>query len=1086
MKRTLLLCLISVFICVGSFISIKDIHAQACSGPAIAAGTCGMTGGGGVVITVPGYCLRSVNIDPYDPSISPQTPKPSLSDMIGVEEVISPVYCPLLWNLDPDSGSVVIINPDTDAAIPLIPATFGLNWNYGMALPAPGYVKGVFYLKLDGTYMATNSADSTLILKNSADAATVSTLIAEHGKITLRFGFVNTVDIPMSGQVNAPKLISIVPNPATISTSTVSGGTAIQLTGSGFDALNNTVKFANTVAGAQSLKVFSMPSAANGSVITLKLASTTVPGTYSVQVSGPKSVWSNSLPFTLKKSATTTMSIPSNLTAVISSSGKVSLSWTYSSDSTNDVAFEIERSISGKWVPISIQITKKSPSSSYSYSDDVSTTTLPLATINYRVVAVYPDGSLSLPSAGASVSNCVALSGSGPIKIVFARDRNTGLSLRSLRALATNLIMNGFKGIEPFRTYFNTFSFYMDMSVPLDNAATYLAYVNSSACGNIVDSRSQYIYYYYQSTDSSPGTSYGSPLDIVTVNVNDSLDFFSAGGTAHYDYSILTPLVEMHEFGHGVGDLQDEYLKSVFPRSDYNVEIPPLTENCTTHPSWDYRRAADNQIYGSVTSAGCSYLIASWTGKGAPPTYYRPSVNGIMNTQTPNLASTPNEFNVIDCGYLIAAFDLEGLTQANASKHWPECLTMAQSGMVIKDGIPREGIKPSIKNASMPDAASFNYGAPRNNAASALDAGASLSSSANGTDFIPGSAITIIGSGFTATDNAVHFTNTATGDEYDVSGLPSNGTKITATVPVLAVPGPYAVEAGAFNSPWSDPIGILIVGTTVPGNPSPSPSSANLSGSPTQTPTAASNSLVCPSQPFPADLLVGSTGQSVSDLQSWLISAGFDIPNISANIVPAGYFGNQTSDAVSKYQNVTGIPATGAFGPITRAKVNAACGFAATSPSASSAASPAADSAASPSSSYVPLLSPLHSPSPSYSPTPSYSSIPWPSYASPSPTYSPIPSYSPAPVHSPSPSSTYSPSPSLSSTPSPAQSPLPSPSPTNSPSPTSTASPTPTITAAGSPMPSSVSLFPGSENQANILQGFFGNILNTVGWILGR
>ena len=71
---------------------------------------------------------------------------------------------------------------------------------------------------------------------------------------------------------------------------------------------------------------------------------------------------------------------------------------------------------------------------------------------------------------------------------------------------------------------------------------------------------------------------------------------------------------------------------------------------------------------------------------------------------------------------------------------------------------------------------------------------------------------------------------------------------------------------------------------------------------------------------FATDLTIGSTGSDVTALQNWLISKGF---TIAAGAT--GYFGAQTASALGAYQASVGIsPAVGYFGPITRAKVNAA------------------------------------------------------------------------------------------------------------------------------------------------------------------
>ncbi len=73
---------------------------------------------------------------------------------------------------------------------------------------------------------------------------------------------------------------------------------------------------------------------------------------------------------------------------------------------------------------------------------------------------------------------------------------------------------------------------------------------------------------------------------------------------------------------------------------------------------------------------------------------------------------------------------------------------------------------------------------------------------------------------------------------------------------------------------------------------------------------------------FSMDLTLGSTGSDVTALQNWLISKGYSIPAGAT-----GYFGAQTQAALAAYQAANGIsPAAGYFGPITRAKVNAAGG----------------------------------------------------------------------------------------------------------------------------------------------------------------
>jgi peptidoglycan hydrolase-like protein with peptidoglycan-binding domain len=68
------------------------------------------------------------------------------------------------------------------------------------------------------------------------------------------------------------------------------------------------------------------------------------------------------------------------------------------------------------------------------------------------------------------------------------------------------------------------------------------------------------------------------------------------------------------------------------------------------------------------------------------------------------------------------------------------------------------------------------------------------------------------------------------------------------------------------------------------------------------------------------DLTIGSTGPDVSALQATLSEHGF--LTMPAG-VPMGYFGSLTAAAVKAWQASVGLPATGYFGPLSRAKMNA-------------------------------------------------------------------------------------------------------------------------------------------------------------------
>ncbi|OHA90797.1 MAG: hypothetical protein A3F53_00390 [Candidatus Zambryskibacteria bacterium RIFCSPHIGHO2_12_FULL_48_10] len=69
-----------------------------------------------------------------------------------------------------------------------------------------------------------------------------------------------------------------------------------------------------------------------------------------------------------------------------------------------------------------------------------------------------------------------------------------------------------------------------------------------------------------------------------------------------------------------------------------------------------------------------------------------------------------------------------------------------------------------------------------------------------------------------------------------------------------------------------------------------------------------------------SDLTIGSTGAQVVALQSALVAQGHLVMPAG---VAMGYFGSLTKAAVIKWQAANGVPNTGYFGPLSRAKFNA-------------------------------------------------------------------------------------------------------------------------------------------------------------------
>lgn len=130
-------------------------------------------------------------------------------------------------------------------------------------------------------------------------------------------------------------------------------------------------------------------------------------------------------------------------------------------------------------------------------------------------------------------------------------------------------------------------------------------------------------------------------------------------------------------------------------------------------------------------------------------------------------------------------------------------------------------------------------------------------------------------------------------------------------------------------------IALLLVGITVPTTHAQTPTLAELQAQinslliqiaalQSGLPVTTSQPAVCTTAKN--DLTIGRSGPEVRDLQTFLISRGFSI-----RAGATGYFGNQTQQALARFQGQQGImPAIGYYGPLTRARIQSICSTIAT------------------------------------------------------------------------------------------------------------------------------------------------------------
>lgn len=426
------------------------------------------------------------------------------------------------------------------------------------------------------------------------------------------------------------------------------------------------------------------------------------------------------------------------------------------------------------------------------------------------------------------MTNCVHLSGTGPIKVVFMRGANTNIDINDFLWWVSDGIDNGFKALDPFKSYISQFSFYADLQLRNDAAdlgsiSTSLSdittsqtvaqnFKTSSSCGG--DGK---IY-----IDYSPYLAYEGSFSLVglgLVFMNPTRDATLASPLAKYPSFVM-----MHEIGHGFAGLWDEYVKSdnrYINALALSQRVAPWLydpENCSSDPSWGFRSSADSKVYGSVTSIGCTYLHNStYYTKGAVQltkqgNFYRASDQDLMLGGALT-DITKAKYNVVSCGYIISAIRGQTLARANAQTHWPECLNMAKAGTIISDGIPPPANPPvlsSIPNSSIKIGDTMTI------------TGTGFSATSNSIKLVPKSPsgfIDLVKEKLAAVFGSVAEAQTSVSTYYVISDIPSDGSTLNFTFPADIPNGTYQIQVSALNSDWSNASTLTVSGSgATPGS----------------------------------------------------------------------------------------------------------------------------------------------------------------------------------------------------------------------------------------------------------------------------
>gem|GEM_PF-5768926 len=428
--------------------------------------------------------------------------------------------------------------------------------------------------------------------------------------------------------------------------------------------------------------------------------------------------------------------------------------------------------------------------------------------------------------------------GKQPIKVVFMRGKSWNSSVGDFVGQMSSVINNGFKAIDPFASYIGDFSFYVDLKKVDDTNAPTYPFLTSrgqkfftidfgesvkqqSSCSPLGD---QYLFYFDNAS-------------IATFSPFHKVSFMNIFGGLRFD-----SVEAIHEIGHTFAGLVDEYGDSLYGLAGWATLLSPepLASNCTLSPSSSYSirgNSIGNIRYSNIETVGCSGISAPTSPKAGPLFWYRPSYHSIMKD-----GNFEHRFNVIDCGYVIAAIKRERVGsqsqyKTNASKYWPECINLDTA----KDVTFFENITPTLSPPPPPPTSSrFQFLA---NVFSA-DMWRSLLAQVGGVRAVgvyqasPNFQVKVYGTNFTPTDNAVQLTNNTTGAIYEVLDIPNTvGQPLTFAVSSTTPQGEYTIKVGAFNSPWSNGLSFSVLAPKIPVIPvfSAYPASVNSGQSTTVT-----------------------------------------------------------------------------------------------------------------------------------------------------------------------------------------------------------------------------------------------------------
>ena len=440
---------------------------------------------------------------------------------------------------------------------------------------------------------------------------------------------------------------------------------------------------------------------------------------------------------------------------------------------------------------------------------------------NNQVVDAGGDTYGDFANVSAPATNCVALSGTGPKKIVFMRGSATNSNTSDFLVWANTTINSGFATIDPYKSYLSQFSFYADLkktdesniprssgngsiqagSVNVFNSSS-ASYVKSqSSCGG---GASVYIMFFGDSTVypliTADNVSFVDPLIFKTL---------SFGTTGNVGF----PDTVVHEVSHAIAFLGDEYIQG----TTFSGAIGD--ENCVHNPYLQFKNDGDGRLYAGIvpgdSNAGQPFYGGCTVYSDSHGDLYRPSNISIMNSKSNYFP----KFNVISCGYVVSAILGEPVDKAHAQTHWPTCYNNMDTR---KAEVPPVAPAPVVNTVTPTGTNTFNAAG-----SSFTPTGNSVKLTPTTSGMAPSSVLPANSySGFQLfKDFFQKLIPQAHGQTnfYEIDGLSSDGSGLNFTVPSTTPDGTYTVSVSGFNSPWTATTQTI----TVSGNGSGNPTTAN-------------------------------------------------------------------------------------------------------------------------------------------------------------------------------------------------------------------------------------------------------------------